>query len=236
MGSHGGEDPNIHSLSTSFWVPVAWPHLTGLSERFARWELPPNSSVIVHRACPQTARTFFTPSGRKASTRNEATPSIVHHRISPHIWWTLQFLVLHLHEFSASQLLLTPSSADIPNKTQACFRSKNISLRGAFDFIDACESCPGLCFNHQVFWPRYEIAASQAKFKHKYVFSGNCGCFATNLMSIGLMGLKTFFHCYTVLFLKWTHALHPLLHQSEPFSFFCHLLEIPNIPWILQLR
>lgn len=78
-GSHSGEDPNIHSLSM-FWVPLAWPHLTGLSGRFALWELPSNSS-----ACPWTARTYFTPSGRKASTRNQVTPSTAHHRIAPHL-------------------------------------------------------------------------------------------------------------------------------------------------------
>lgn len=81
----GSKHPNIHSLSMLFWVPVARPHLTGLSKRFALQELPPNSSVIVHSACPRTAGTYFIPSGRKAGTRYQVTPSIAHHRISPHV-------------------------------------------------------------------------------------------------------------------------------------------------------
>lgn len=47
-----------------------------------------------------------------------------------------------------------------------------------------------------------------------------------------LMGIKTFPHCCMVLFLKLIHALQSLWHLSPSF---CHLLEIPNIIYILQL-
>lgn len=92
-------------------------------------------SNSIHSACPQPAGTYFTPSGRKASTRNQVTPSIAHHRISPHlcfkdIWWTLHFLVLHLLEFSTSQLFLAPSSVNILNKTHRLVSDPQRSASG----------------------------------------------------------------------------------------------------------
>lgn len=56
MGSHGGEDPNIHSLSIFFWVPVAWPHLrevctAGTASQFqcnCTQHMPTGSQDLLH--------------------------------------------------------------------------------------------------------------------------------------------------------------------------------------------
>lgn len=146
-----------------FWVSIIQPQLAGLSKRGLHCKFQPN--------CPQCKPTLHMPRqlGLTSFIREERL-------IEEASWhWVLPITGFHVTDVTSDVITSTwsytcmsflspnfpsPGSGNITKDKQACFSSTNISLTGAFDFMDACESCPGLC---STIW--YKIAV--AKTKHK---------------------------------------------------------------------